>query len=69
MMAWVCTHCGSGDLQTLTWVNVNTNEVHEQCHSWNWEDANYCCICDGGTLFVSREEYEKKPSEEGVKNG
>ena len=65
--AWVCADCGSDDIQTMTWVNVNTSEVHEQCHSWNWKEASYCCSCVGGALFVSREEYEKKPSGEGVK--
>lgn len=61
---WVCMRCGSDDIQTMAWVDVNTDEVFEQCHSWNHEEANYCSACeledrDPHTAIGSKEEYEK----------
>lgn len=63
---WVCERCGGDDIQTMMWVGVNTNEVFEQCHSWDRAEANYCETCrtddcneGANATFVSKEEYEK----------
>jgi hypothetical protein len=52
----VCEECGSSDIQTLMWVNPNTNEVGGELSSED-EEHNWCKVCEKHTSLTSLEQY------------
>lgn len=43
---WICSNCGSTNVQTKMWVDLNTNVVGNSVSDGEDED-NYCPDCDG----------------------
>jgi hypothetical protein len=43
---WTCSNCGSTNVETKKWVNLNTNVVGDSVSDGEEED-NYCSDCDG----------------------
>lgn len=57
----VCEECGSQSVQTLMWVNINTNEIIGGL-SCEDESNNWCEVCQSHCNVTSLEIY--KASEE-----
>ena len=57
---WICTDCGSDEVQQQAWVNVNTSEVDQLP-----EDNNaWCCECsDHVKIDIDNEKYEQQKIE------
>lgn len=53
----VCSTCGSSNIQTLAWVDVNTDEVMDSGPG-DTQD-NWCCDCEDHVKFCTEEEFEK----------
>ena len=53
----VCANCGSDKVQTLCWVNANTNEYRSE-GGGEIED-NWCEVCEEHVLLVSKNGLEK----------
>ena len=66
---YVCSECGSDDIDHAMWVGVNTNEVGGVFGTWCEGDSNFCNGCDQHTYFIERREYDKKnkPKKKGRK--
>ena len=45
-MMWVCSNCGSTNVQTKMWVNLNTNEPEGEVSDGDSSD-NWCEDCEG----------------------
>lgn len=43
---YVCTHCGSSNIEVRTWVNPNTREVSEDELITVFDDECYCNNCE-----------------------
>jgi len=50
---WVCTNCGSDEVQTKMWVDLNTGETNGSCSDGEADD-NYCKHCEGHHLIEFR---------------
>ena len=49
----VCKKCGGDNVQTLMWVNANTNKALDHYASgWDKVDANWCEGCDDHVELV-----------------
>lgn len=55
--ALVCALCGCDEVQVMAWVEANTGKVHDDCHSWNYEDANWCPQCEDHALIITAQEF------------
>lgn len=48
---FICSKCGSDNVEHAMWVNPNTNVVGDLFGSWNEEDSAFCNHCEShGTL-------------------
>ncbi len=47
-MMWVCSDCGSTNVQTKRWVDLNTNEVKGEVSDGESDD-NWCEGCESHT--------------------
>lgn len=61
---YVCSVCGSAEVQHAMWVTLNTEQVRGEFGTWNYDDNTWCPDCcdagrDGHTKIILREEYEK----------
>ena len=59
---YVCSECGSEDIEELVWRKVNTGAYSgdgPQDKSSNW-----CCECEEHVNFMLKEEYEQQKNEE-----
>ena len=61
-MKLVCEECGSDDIQTLMWVNVNTNKIEDSYDTD--EENNWCNKCESHLNFITEEEFLKLNEEE-----
>lgn len=61
---YVCSLCGSDEVQHAFWVNPNTDEVFDEFGTWNHPGSAYCTGCDRGTdegvQLISRETYKAR---------
>ena len=61
----VCEECGSEKVQTLAWVECNTNNyISEGPSEGADEQDNWCPDCDKHCSFTSKAEYEKRNNDE-----
>ena len=51
-----CGTCGGSSLQTVSWRDVHTEEVHDDFGSWDETDTNYCNDCSDHCEII--DEYE-----------
>ena len=45
MKKWICSNCGSDDVEIQAWININTNEV-TSIGITNDEDDCWCNKCE-----------------------
>jgi hypothetical protein len=60
-MKLVCEECGSDKIQTLQWVDVNTEEIRG-AGPGEYED-NWCDECQDHTEFINEDEFLTKKEE------
>lgn len=48
VMKWVCSDCGSDQVQTKKWVDLNTDEPVSDCSDGDTSD-NWCEGCESHT--------------------
>lgn len=53
---WVCSECGSTNVQTKMWVYLNTNEPDSEVSDGEAQD-NWCCDC-GTHCDISQDEVD-----------
>jgi hypothetical protein len=62
----VCSECGSEEVETLMWVNPNTNEIGGTLSEGEAQD-NFCKLCQSHNKLITLEEYQKQEEErEGI---
>jgi len=44
-MMWICSNCGSSNVQTKKWVDVNTDEIKDDVSDGESDD-NWCEDCE-----------------------
>ncbi len=58
-MIWVCGKCGSREVESLAWVDMNTDQVLDG--TGDYDDANYWCRkCNEHTHIQLESEYKKE---------
>ena len=59
---YVCSVCGSGDVQHAMWVRVNTDEVLDSFGGWDSSlyDNSWCEACGEHHRLISKAEYEER---------
>lgn len=58
----VCEDCGSTKVQTMMWVSVNSNEVHDGCGGGDSSD-NWCPDCSEHCNIITYKEYKEEEEE------
>ncbi len=61
---WVCSKCGSNEVQTAMWVNMNTLEPDGNYGADEAIDTNWCLSCEGHYEICTQEEYNEAQKEE-----
>lgn len=59
-ITWVCSNCGGTNVETVCWVDPNTDQVHEDYGTWNHQDTTWCGDCDDHHPLISKEEWDEK---------
>ena len=54
----VCENCGGGNIETKSWVDVNTDKVMDDSGDGDSDD-NWCRDCEQHLLFVPENEFVK----------
>lgn len=58
----VCSICGSKDVQSLAWVDANTNEFINDCAD-QYSEPFYCCDCEDNTGLTYEEDWKSDNSQ------
>ena len=55
---YVCAKCSGTNVETVCWVDANTNQVLDDYGSWNELETTWCRDCHDHTGIITRAEYQ-----------